>query len=57
MNKDNSNIKKINKSSESKHENVIINKVIKKKQKNIMKITKKVYKNMHEINIENYLMK
>ena len=35
----------------------MIKKLVKKKQKNIMKITKQDCKNKHEINIDNYLMK
>ena len=34
------------------HETVIIKKVVRKKRNNIMKIITKVYRSMHEINIE-----
>ena len=42
---------------EKLHGIIIITWAVKKKQANIMEITKKDCKNKHEINIENYLMK
>ena len=45
------------KGCKNKHDIVIIKKLVRKEQKNIIEIAKKTCKKKHEINIENYLMK